>query len=177
MKEINQLARAELAHKHSLRVIAAWEEKPYIWNTLKPSKDMFDNKHLRFAVHPDDEAKLDAIIWEGARDFFTEAYLNQHGEIVFSTMRASGWELIATRELPNEKPEIEHMHMISHDEARLFADIKEFVSLSDKYINKTAVHQARYYKEIGSRAKDLLERINPKPVCKCCGQVLEKKND
>ena len=177
MSEINQLARAELALKNSLRV-QCWMHEEWQGCVTTQGSDKYQHR-----VHPDEEAKLDAIIWEGARGHFTEAYLNQHGEIIFSTMRASGWTLIATREPPVEEWDESRIDVISQngneglhydaEEAQLLADLKEFAAYAGGYVLGCS-GSPQLMKDM---AKGLSERINPKPVCECCGQVLEKKDD
>lgn len=186
MTEINQLERAKLALVHGLR-IQCWMDEEWKECATAYGSDVYQHR-----VHSDDNEALDAVIWEGVGDTFTYAYIMPDGQIncFTSTDYASKeWPLIATRELPAEEWDEERINVIaqngntgehyesmSPEEKQLVADLKEFVA---DVIGVFSEDESPI--EFGSimhkTAEALLNRINPKPVCKCCGQVLVEKDD
>lgn len=114
MTEINQLERAKLALKQDppLRVEYLWRvgPQPSQWYGVVDIDLFLSNcggNDVVFRVHPDDEAKLDAIIWEGVESQYKYAYvrtkdglLNHWNEPISNHSVAERWKLIATREPP-----------------------------------------------------------------------------
>ena len=164
-QEINQLERAKLADKHGLRVQFRVCTNSRYYLTTVPQW----NSERTYRVNPDDEAKLEAIIWEGADSGNKYAYVDDDGILVLGgRLSLPEWKLIATRELPAESI-ADRLVAEKTEEAQLFADLKEFVKFA---ADPDTQDHWRFHE-----AKKLLERINPKPVCECCGQLLEKKDD
>ena len=105
MQEISQLERAKLAAKQDppLRVEMC-ESSPRGYIDIPAP--LFNNPRATYRVHPDDEAKLDAIIWEDADKDEIRAYLSKSGAICFTYHKDNvndAWSLIATRELPADQ--------------------------------------------------------------------------
>ena len=129
------------------------------------------------------------------------------GEVCYGELVETGEEkLIATRELPAEewdesridviaqngneglhygnekqpddKPkESGLMQEVSYEQAQLDRECRDFIAELDGYLNFNKETSVCHKSCLHNKAKHLLERINPKPVCKCCGQLLENKDD
>lgn len=160
MTEINQLERAKLAHKHGLKVQFESKEGGFWKNCFFVT----ETHRFSYRVHPDDEEKLDAIIWEVGYGY-KYAYITQDGHICHYMSPSSGYDLklIATRDLPAEKPKKSGLvKEISYEEAQLFADLKDFVEF--------ATNTKTLGGDVWGEARSLLERINPKPK-RCSSQL------
>mgnify|MGYP005989661891 CR=1 FL=1 len=103
MTEINQIERAKLAYKHKLDVQFQYDDG--IWDLARlPAW----SPYTCYRVHPDDEEKLEAIVWEGAdsEDYIRAYAVGVGGFIQYlpdNSEAPEHWKLIATRELPAEK--------------------------------------------------------------------------
>lgn len=174
MTEIDQLERAKLAEKHGLRVQCQWENVVPVdqWYSVSDIDSMLSNsaRPVNLRVHPDDEAKLDAIIWGSSPTECKNAYVSQSGTICFISgdrEPQTYWKLIATREQPAENQDLDDSSVtITREEAQLFADLKELASDAVsglKYIEQQhgrlyGVGWDRVYKNAESIFQELQEK-------------------
>lgn len=161
VNKVNELERAKLAHKHGLDIQYATQGdyKEGAWTIVAclPSWD----EDLFYRPHPDDSAKLDEIIWDGADSGHDHAYLGKLGEIgtFDGDLMYSPHPLIAIRELPNNNVVGDWFGIIPDEDENLISDLGSFIVELDDYLNINNLTSVGHGSKLHQAAKDLRERI------------------